>query len=90
MSSEASTGPNRAAQPTRQKFFGSFFQKITAFFLTFRGGSPRPDMSRFFIIIFALFLALLVGAFLVIGAFPPHVHRAPVEHVLPNDKFPSH
>jgi hypothetical protein len=47
-------------------------------------------MSRFFIIIFALFLAVVVAGFLVLGAFPPHAHRAPVEHVLPNDKFPSH
>jgi hypothetical protein len=47
-------------------------------------------MSRFFIIIFALFLALVVVGFVVIGAFPPHAHRAPVEHVLSNDKFQNH
>ena len=47
-------------------------------------------MSRFFIIIFALFLVLVVAGFVVIGAFPPHAHRAPVEHVLSNDKFQSH
>jgi hypothetical protein len=44
-------------------------------------------MSRFFIIVFALFLALLVAGVIVIGAFPPAAHRQPVEHVLPNDKF---
>jgi hypothetical protein len=44
-------------------------------------------MSRFFLAVFALFLALIVGGFLVLGAFPPRVHRQPVEHVLPNDKF---
>jgi len=44
-------------------------------------------MSRFFITVFGLFLALVLIGFLVIGAFPPHVHRQPVEHVLPNDKF---
>jgi hypothetical protein len=50
-------------------------------------GLAARRMSRFFIIIFALFLALVLVGFLVIGAFPPHVHRQPVEHVLPNDKF---
>ena len=44
-------------------------------------------MSGFFIIIFALFLALVLAGFIVVGAFPPRAHRAPVEHVLPNDKF---
>jgi hypothetical protein len=44
-------------------------------------------MSRFFTVVFILFFALVLIGFLVIGAFPPHVHRAPVEHVLPNDKF---
>ncbi len=44
-------------------------------------------MSRFFIIIFGVFLVAVLGGFLVIGAFPPHAHRAPVEHVLSNDKF---
>jgi uncharacterized protein YjeT (DUF2065 family) len=44
-------------------------------------------MNRFFILIFALFLVLVIAGFVVIGAFPPHAHRQPVEHVLPNDKF---
>ena len=47
-------------------------------------------MSRFFIIVFVLFLAALLVGFLVIGAFPPPAHRAPVEHVLSNDKFSNH
>jgi hypothetical protein len=44
-------------------------------------------MSRFFILVFALFLVLVIAGFVVIGAFPPHARRQPVEHVLPNDKF---
>ncbi len=45
-------------------------------------------MSRFFVIVFALFLALRAApAFVVLGAFPPHAHAPPVEHVLPNDRF---
>jgi hypothetical protein len=44
-------------------------------------------MSRFFVTVFVVFLGLVLVGFLVIGAFPPHVHRLPVEHVLPNDKF---
>ena len=44
-------------------------------------------VSRFFILLFVLFLALLAAGFLVVGAFPPAAHRAPVEHVLSNDKF---
>jgi len=44
-------------------------------------------MSRFFVLVFALFLVLVVAGFVVIGAFPPHAHRQPVEHVLPNDRF---
>lgn len=51
------------------------------------GGLSARLMSRFFVFIFALFLALVIVGFVVIGAFPPHAHRQPVEHVLPNDKF---
>ncbi len=47
-------------------------------------------MSRFFIIIFGLFLLAVLAGFVVIGAFPPQPHRAPVEHVLSNDKFSNH
>jgi hypothetical protein len=47
-------------------------------------------MNRLLILIFALFLLLVVGAFLILGAFPPHVHRLPVEHVLQNDKVGGH
>ncbi len=50
-------------------------------------GAFADGMSRFFILVFALFLALVIAGFFVIGAFPPHVHRQPVEHVLPNDRF---
>jgi len=50
-------------------------------------GVLAREMSRFFIIIFGVFLALVLVGFVVIGAFPPHAHRQPVEHVLPNDKF---
>jgi hypothetical protein len=44
-------------------------------------------MRRLFILVFVAFLVLLLAGLLVLGAFPPHVHRQPVEHVLPNDKF---
>jgi hypothetical protein len=44
-------------------------------------------MTRFFAIIFVLFLAAVLAGFIVIGAFPPRVHQQPVEHVLSNDKF---
>jgi hypothetical protein len=47
-------------------------------------------MTRFFIIVFALFLALVVGGFVVIGAFPPKAHRVPVEHVIPPEKVGAH
>ena len=44
-------------------------------------------MGRLFVIIFVIFLGLLAVGAMVLGAFPPHAHRMPVEHVLPNDKF---
>ncbi len=50
-------------------------------------GVAARGMNRFFTTVFALFVALVLIGFLVIGAFPPHVRRQPVEHVLPNDKF---
>jgi hypothetical protein len=44
-------------------------------------------MSRLLIAaVAALFGVIIIGA-IVLGAFPPRVHRTPVEHVLPNDKF---
>ncbi len=55
-----------------------------------RQGAPPRRMSRFFIIIFALFVMAVLAGFVVIGAFPPPAHRAPVEHVLSNDKFSDH
>ncbi len=53
-------------------------------------GAAARGMGRFFVIIFGLFLVAVLAGFVVIGAFPPKAHRAPVEHVLQNDKFPSH
>jgi hypothetical protein len=44
-------------------------------------------MSRLLIIATAVLLTLAAAALLVMGAFPPKVHRAPVEHVVPNDRF---
>jgi hypothetical protein len=39
----------------------------------------------------AILAGLLVGgtllALLLLGAFPPKAHRAPVEHVIPNSQF---
>jgi hypothetical protein len=46
-------------------------------------------MSRLLIAaVVVLFGVIVIGA-IVLGAFPPRVHRVPVEHVLPNDKFKS-
>lgn len=47
-------------------------------------------MSRFLLIATVILLGLLGAGALVIGAFPPKAHRAPVEHVVPNDRFSSH
>ena len=44
-------------------------------------------MSRLLIIATVLLLGVAGTAFLVMGAFPPKAHRAPVEHVIPNDRF---
>jgi hypothetical protein len=44
-------------------------------------------MSRLLIVAVVVLLGLAGAAFLVMGAFPPKVHRAPVEHVIPNDRF---
>ncbi len=49
-----------------------------------KGQSDR--MNRLLIVIFAGFLVVVGAAFLILGAFPPHAHRQPVEHVLQNDK----
>ncbi len=50
-------------------------------------GDPAPTMSRILVIAVLLFIGLLLAGALVLGAFPPKVHRAPVEHVVPNDRF---
>ncbi len=50
-------------------------------------GSAGRRMSRFFVAVFAVFLAVVVIGFVMLGAFPPHARRQPVEHVLSNDKF---
>ena len=44
-------------------------------------------MGRLLIIATAVLLTLAVAALLVLGAFPPKPHRAPVEHVITNDRF---
>jgi hypothetical protein len=44
-------------------------------------------MSRLVIIATALLLGLTVVLILLLGAFPPKPHRAPVEHVIPNTQF---
>ena len=44
-------------------------------------------MSRLLIIVTVVLLGLATAALVVMGAFPPKVHRAPVEHVVPNDRF---
>ena len=46
-------------------------------------------MSRLLIIATVALLGLAGAGLLVMGAFPPKVHRAPVEHVVPNDRFHS-
>jgi hypothetical protein len=46
-------------------------------------------MGRLVIILAAVLIALAGTALLVMGAFPPKAHRAPVEHVIPNDHFKS-
>jgi hypothetical protein len=47
-------------------------------------------MSRLLIAaVAALFGVIVIGA-IVLGAFPPHVQRKPVEHVIPNNTFHSH
>lgn len=44
-------------------------------------------MGRLLIVITVGLIVLAGAALLVMGAFPPRVHRAPVEHVIPNDRF---
>jgi hypothetical protein len=44
-------------------------------------------MSRMVIIATAILVGLALAAVVLLGAFPPKPHRAPVEHVVPNDRF---
>ncbi len=44
-------------------------------------------MSRLLIVASIVILGLLAVGTLLLGAFPPKAHRAPVEHVIPNDHF---
>jgi hypothetical protein len=46
-------------------------------------------MSRVLIIFIAILLGVVAVGMLVLGAFPPKPHRAPVEHVINNDRFKS-
>ncbi len=47
-------------------------------------------MSRIFLLVVAIGLAVIVVGVLVLGAFPPEPNPHPVQRVLPNDKFQSH
>jgi len=44
-------------------------------------------MTRFIIVVSIVLVGLLAIGTIMIGAFPPKAHRAPVEHVIPNDHF---
>ena len=46
-------------------------------------------MSRAFLIVVVVLLALLAVGVVVLGAFPPKPHQVPVEHVLQNDHLPG-
>ena len=46
-------------------------------------------MNRVFLVGVLVLLGLLFAGIIILGAFPPHPHRQPVEHVLPNDRFKS-
>ncbi len=43
-------------------------------------------MSRAFLIVLAVLVGLLVIGVVALGAFPPKIHQAPVEHVIPNER----
>ena len=47
-------------------------------------------MSRVRLIVTAAVLLLLVGAVVLLGAFPPQPRTEQVQHVLPNDRFQPH
>ena len=46
-------------------------------------------MSRVLIIFVAIVVGVVAVGMLMLGAFPPKPHRAPVEHVISNDRFKS-
>jgi len=46
-------------------------------------------MSRVLIIFVAIVVGVVAVGMLMLGAFPPKPHRAPVEHVINNDRFKS-
>jgi hypothetical protein len=44
-------------------------------------------MGRVLIVATVVILGLVGVGALILGAFPPKAHRAPVEHVISNDRF---
>jgi hypothetical protein len=46
-------------------------------------------MGRLLVVATVVILGLVGVGALLLGAFPPKPHRAPVEHVIPNDRFKS-
>jgi hypothetical protein len=44
-------------------------------------------MGRLLVVATVIILGLVGVGALILGAFPPKPHRAPVEHVIPNDRF---
>ncbi len=44
-------------------------------------------MRRLFLIVPLLILTIVAVGIVVLGAFPPAPHVAPVQKVLPNDRF---
>ncbi len=49
---------------------------------------PRlPMFRRPFLLIFLVLMGALLAGVLALGAFPPAVNQAPVERILPNDRF---
>jgi hypothetical protein len=44
-------------------------------------------MSRLFLILAGLMVGGALLVLLLLGAFPPRPHRAPVEHTIPNTQF---
>lgn len=44
-------------------------------------------MRRLFLIVLLLVVSIVAVGIVVLGAFPPAPHTAPVQKVLPNDRF---